>query len=136
MVKIRVRYLGKYRTQCLHEESGSTIETDAPKDIGGEGALFSPTDLLATGLGSCMLTSMGLAAQKLGIELKDATADVEKIMSAAPPRKISKLIVRIRCPHLVDALVREKLEKAALQCPVHASLHPDVKQEIDFIWGI
>lgn len=136
MAKIRIRYLGHLRTECTHEESGSVIETDAPKDNEGKGEYFSPTDLLAASVASCMLTVMAIAAQKIGIELKDATADVEKTMASQPSRRIGKLIIRIRCPHLVDSVSREKIEKAALHCPVHASLHPEIKQEIDFIWGL
>lgn len=136
MTKMKIRYLGDLRTECTHLDSGARMETDAPKDIGGKGTAFSPTDLLAVSLASCMITIMGLAAKKSGVDLAGTTAEVEKEMISVPSRKIGKLIVRIRCPHLPSPQIREKLEQAALQCPVHASLHPDVKQEIDFVWGL
>ncbi len=136
MTKMKIRYLGDLRMECTHLDSGVRIETDAPKDIGGKGDAFSPTDLLGVSLASCMLTLMGLVAKKAGFDLSGLTAEVEKEMASLPSRKIGKLIVRIRCPNLPSPPIREKLEQAALQCPVHASLHPDVKQEIDFVWGL
>lgn len=136
MTKIRVQYLGDLRTECTHLESGAKILTDAPKDNEGKGAMFSPTDLLAASLASCMLTLMGIVARKNGFDLSEASAEVEKQMVTAPKRRIGKMIVRIRCPHLPPPQIREKLEQAALQCPVHTSLHPDVSQEIDFVWGL
>ena len=136
MGKIRVSYTGAFHTECRHEESRALIETDAPKDNEGKGEAFSPTDLFAASLGSCMLTIMAIAARKMGLEIKGSNADVEKIMVSSPKRRIGKLIVRIRCPFSFDQPVREKLESAALQCPVHESLHPDIKQEIEFVWGL
>lgn len=135
MTKMKVLYLGDLHTECTHE-SGAKIETDAPKDNMGKGEAFSPTDLFALSLGSCMMTIMAMAAKKLGIELKGATAEVEKEMSTAGQRKIGKIIVRIRSAVLPNPLAREKMEKAALDCPVHHSLHPDVKVEVDFVWGL
>lgn len=136
MTKIKVRYLGDLRTECTHMESGAKILTDAPKDNEGKGEAFSPTDLLAASVASCMLTIMGIAAKKVGFDLTETTAEVEKEMVAAPKRRVGKLIIRIRCHHLPSPQIREKLEQAALQCPVHASLHPEVRQEIDFVWGL
>ena len=136
MTKMKVQYLGELRTECTHVDSGVKIATDAPKDIEGKGMAFSPTDLLAVSVASCMMTLMGIYAKKLGFDLAGTTAEVEKEMVTAPKRRIGKVIVRFRCPHLPSPQVREKLEQAALSCPVHASLHPDVKQEIDFVWGI
>lgn len=134
MVKMKVLYKGDLHTECLHE-SGSVIETDAPKDIMGKGERFSPTDLFAVSLATCMLTIMAMAARKLGIELKGMTAEVEKEM-ALQPRRIGKIIVRFRSPLVLNAQSCEKLEKAAFDCPVHHSLHPDVKVEVDFVWGL
>lgn len=135
MVKIKAAYLGDSKIDCTHE-SGAVIQTDIPKDIGGDGKLFSPTDLFAASLGTCMLSLMGLAAKKVGFDLKGATAEIEKIMSTSPPRKIAKIVVRIRCPKAADAEIQAKLEQAALHCPVHLSLHPDIQEEIDFVWGL
>ena len=133
---MKVQYLGDLRTECTHLESGVKILTDAPKDNEGKGMAFSPTDLLAVSVASCMITIMGIAAKKVGFDFSEATAEVEKEMVSAPKRRVGKLIIRIRCPHLPSPQIREKLEQAAIQCPVHASLHPDIKQEIDFVWGL
>jgi len=135
MTKMKVLYLGDLHTECTHE-SGAKIETDAPKDNRGKGEAFSPTDLFALSLGSCMVTLMAIHSKKLGIELKGMTAEVEKEMSLLGQRRVSKIIVRLRSSHLPNPLVREKLEKAALECPVHHSLHPDIKVEVDFVWGL
>lgn len=135
MVKIKSRYISDYHTECVHE-SGAIIVTDAPKDIGGEGKNFSPTDLFAAGLASCMITTMVMAAKKLGVDLAGAVIEVDKEMSTSAPRRIAKLIVRFRCPQLPSAPIREKLEQAARACPVHHSLHPDTRIEADFVWGL
>lgn len=135
MTKMKVFYLGDLHTECKHE-SGAKIETDAPKDNMGRGEAFSPTDLLAVSLGSCMLTVMGIAGRKLGIEMKGTSAEVEKEMTSVPHRRLGKIIVRIRSPLSLSSPLREKLEKSALDCAVHHSLHPDIKVEIDFIWGL
>lgn len=121
--------------KCTHP-SGAIIETDAPKDIQGKGEEFSPTDLFAVSVGSCMLTLMSIRANQLGIELKGMTAEVEKQMAAAPKRKVGKIIIRIRSSYSPDQSTQSKLEQAAIDCPVHLSLHPDVKIELDFIWGL
>jgi len=136
MTKMKVQYLGDLRTECTHLESGVKILTDAPKENEGKGMAFSPTDLLAVSVASCMITIMGIAAKKVGFDLSETTAEVEKEMEAAQKRRLGKLIIRIRCPHLPSPQIREKLEQAALQCPVHTSLLPDIKQEIDFVWGL
>ena len=135
MTKIKIQYLGDLSTECTHE-SGAKIVTEAPKDIGGKGTAFSPTDLMAASVATCMVTLMGIHAKKLGFSIEGTTAEVEKEMIAAPVRRVGKLIIRIRCPHSPSPQIREKLEKAALECPVHQSIHLDVRQEIDFVWGI
>src|SRR5271154_2645680 len=99
MTKIKIKYLGDLRTECTHVESGAKIETDAPKDNGGKGIAFSPTDLFATSLVSCMVTLMGIQAKKLGFSIEGTTGEVEKEMVASPTRRVGKLIIRIRCPH-------------------------------------
>lgn len=135
MVKGKIVYKGDLRAECIHE-GGSRIEIDAPKDIGGKGEFFSSTDLLPTGLASCMLISMAMAARKVGVELKGATAETEKEMTSAPQRRIGKITVRIRSELSPASQIREKLEQAALHCPVHHSLHPDVRVEVEFVWGL
>lgn len=135
MVKMKVRYLGDLRTECIHE-AGARIETDAPKDNFGSGEMFSPTDLVAASLSTCMMTLMAIAAKKIGVDLKGCSAEVEKQMAETAPRRVGKIIVRFRCPLTPSAIEREKLEKAAAQCPVHYSLHPDIKLEYDFVWGL
>ena len=136
MTKVKIQYTGDLRTVCTHLDSGIRIETDAPKDVGGKGAAFSPTDLLGVSVASCMLTTMALAAARLGFDLEGLAAEVEKEMVSVPVRRIGKLVIRIRCPHSPSPQIQGKLEQAALGCPAHASLHPEVKQEIDFVWGI
>ncbi len=132
---MKVLYLGDLQTECTHE-SGEKILTEAPKDNEGKGRHFSPGDLLAASLGTCMVTLMGIAARKAGVDLKGLTAEIIKEMTSVPARRIGKLIIRFRYPHSLNQIDREKLEKAALECPVHRSLHPDIKLEFDFLWGI
>ena len=135
MVNIQVEYQGDLHCKATHGPSGAALSTDAPKDNQGRGESFSPTDLVATALGSCMLTIMGIAARTLDTNIAGATAAVEKEMTATPPRKIKRLTVRIHVPHSPSQAVKEKLERAAQACPVHKSLHPDVEIPIEFTWG-
>lgn len=135
MVHIDVRYEGDLHCEAVHGPSGTALNTDAPKDNHGRGESFSPTDLVATALGSCMLTVMGIAARTLGVDLSGATASVEKEMASSGVRRIAKLSVKIRVPGSVSAENREKLERAAHTCPVHQSLHPEVEKPIEFVWG-
>ncbi len=135
MVAIQFEYQGDLHCRAIHGPSGSELNTDAPKDNQGRGESFSPTDLVATALGSCMLTVMGIAARTLNIDISGATATVEKEMTAAPPRRIKSLTVRIRVPQSISAENRQKLERAAHTCPVHKSLHPDIQTPIEFTWG-
>lgn len=132
---IKVVYTGDLRTEA-RDQSGSLVATDAPVDNHGKGEHFSPTDLFALSLASCMLTLMGIGAKKLGLDLKGASAEVMKEMVAAPSRRIGKLSLRFRCPTNPPEEARATLEKMALTCPVHASLHPDIRLEIDFVWGL
>lgn len=135
MTSIKIAYLGELRTECTHE-SGKRLQTDAPKDNQGKGETFSPTDLLAASLGSCMLTIMGIAAMAVDVDIKGTTVEVQKEMSSTAPRRIGRLIVRFRSPARLSDEIQKKLEKAALNCPVHHSLHPEIRQEIDFVWGL
>ncbi len=131
MVEIQIAYKGKLRCEATHEQSGVKLITDAPKDNHGEGASFSPTDLVATALGSCMLTIMGMVAQRDGIDLSNATVQVVKEMTP-PPRRIASLTVVFDIPTVLTVEQQEKLRVAAMTCPVHRSLHPDVQIPVTF----
>ena len=133
-VTIDIEYLGGLRTQAKHGPSGTTLLTDAPVDNHGQGESFSPTDLCATAFGTCMLTIMGIYAGRHGIDLRGATVRVEKEMVAAPVRRIGRLVTEIRIPLAPDHPQREALERAALACPVHQSLHPQVEKRVAFVW--
>jgi putative redox protein len=135
MVNIQIEYQGDLHCKATHGPSGAELSTDAPKDNQGRGESFSPTDLVATALGTCMLTIMGIAARTLNIDIAGATAAVEKEMTSTPPRRIQRLAVRIHVPRSLSAADKEKLERAAHTCPVHKSLHPDVEISIEFTHG-
>lgn len=127
-------YLGNLRTEARHEKSGSTIITDAPTDNNGKGEAFSPTDLVAAALGSCMATIMGIWAAREGVDLSGMKWQVNKHMSSAPPRRIIALDVHIEWSGASTATPQQinSLKKAALSCPVTLSLHPDIQQNITF----
>jgi putative redox protein len=135
MVSIQLEYEGDLHCRAVHGPSGTVLATDAPKDNQGRGESFSPTDLVATALGSCILTVMGILARTLDIDIAGTTATVEKEMASAPVRMIRRLTVKILVPQKVSAENRLKLERAAHTCPVHKSLHPDVEKPIEFTWG-
>jgi putative redox protein len=135
MVKINIAYKGDLHCEATHEPSGTVITTDAPKDHHGKGESFSPTDLVATALGTCILTTMDIVARRMAITLDGATAHVEKEMAAQPSRKIGKLSVHIIIPIKINDEARQKLEHAAHACPVHKSLHPDIEIPVTFSWG-
>lgn len=132
----KVVYEGHLRTVATHIKSGSVIETDAPIDNQGKGERFSPTDLVATALASCMMTIMGIAADTHHIDMDETVCEVEKIMTASP-RKIGEVKVDIHFPKGKSYTDKEKkiLEHAAFTCPVYLSLHPDCKKTISFDWG-
>ncbi|MFS4467645.1 OsmC family protein [Maribacter sp. 2210JD10-5] len=129
----KVTYNGELRTSCVHLKSGDTFVTDAPTDNNGLGQAFSPTDTVATGLASCMLTMMGIKARNLEVDIKNATAEVTKHMASAP-RRISKIEVILTLPASVSEKNRKILENTANTCPVHYSLHPDIEKVITFHW--
>jgi putative redox protein len=135
MVAIQLEYEGDLHCKAVHGPSGTELSTDAPKDNQGRGESFSPTDLVATALGGCILTIMGIMARTLKIDIAGTTATVEKEMTTAPPRRIAKLAVKIHVPHPISPEDREKFVRAAHTCPVHKSLHPDVQTPIEFTWG-
>ncbi|TDX01789.1 OsmC family protein [Dinghuibacter silviterrae] len=128
-----VTYEGDLRTIAQHLQSGSGIETDAPTDNQGKGERFSPTDLVATALGSCMMTIMGIKARDLGVDLRGLKIDITKHM-AADPRRISGIDVGLHFPPelSLDDKQRVILERAALTCPVMQSIHPDIKVNTSF----
>ncbi len=134
MVEIEARYDGAKKCTMTHQE-GAVLKTDAPKDIGGEASAFSPTDLVAGALASCVLTTVAMYAERNGLELTGITAHVGKEMTPAP-RKIGHLPLVVHLPASVTEEMRPKLEHAAHTCPVHASLHPDVDAPITFHYDL
>ncbi len=134
MVPIQIEYQGELHCKAVHGPSHTELSTDAPVDNQGRGESFSPTDLVATALGTCMLTVMGIMARTLNLDIAGATATVEKEMTTAAPRRIASLAVKIHVPHSLSAEDRQKLERAAHTCPVHKSLHPDIESPIQFSW--
>ncbi len=129
----KVTYKGDLRTSCVHIRSGNRYITDAPIDNNGKGEAFSPTDTVATGLASCMMTVMGIKAKTLELDLRGSTAEVTKHMAAAP-RRISKIEVRLELPGNISEKDRKILEHTANTCPVNQSLHPDIERSIEFHW--
>jgi putative redox protein len=134
MVKINIVYEGGLHCSLTHGPSGSVISTDAPKDNNGKGEAFSPTDLMASALGACMMTVMGIAAVKHNIELKGSTVEVTKEMVADPLRRIGTIGVTLRMAAGIPKDKRAALEHAAHSCPVHRSLNPQVSTPIQFIY--
>ncbi|MDD3638025.1 MAG: OsmC family protein [Bacteroidales bacterium] len=130
----KIHYTGDLRTEMTHLQSGTKVLTDAPVDNQGRGEVFSPTDLVATALGSCMLTIMGIAAREHGFMIDGTQAEVTKIM-AANPRRISEVHIRLLFPehHYTDKQ-KKILTKISQSCPVALSLHPDLKQKIELIF--
>lgn len=130
----KVTYLGELRTTCEHLKSGNSFFTDAPTDNNGKGEAFSPTDTVATALASCMLTVMGIKAESLeGVNLEGSVALINKIMSANP-RRITRIEIQLDLKGVAADKDRKILENTANTCPVHNSLHPDIKKEIHFNW--
>lgn len=138
-VEVDISYSGDLRCHATHGPSRNNLLTDAPVDNHGKGEAFSPTDLVATALGTCMLTVMGIVAQRHNWDLTGMRAHVIKEMAAAPIRRIGKLAVTISIP--ADKAIkltpeeRTRLENAAHSCPVHHSLHPDIDAPVLFRWG-
>ncbi|MBA66107.1 MAG: osmotically inducible protein OsmC [Candidatus Marinimicrobia bacterium] len=129
----KVIYKGDLRTEAVHIQSGNVFITDAPVDNQGKGEAFSPTDLVATALASCMLTIMGIVADRNHINLDGTTAEVEKMMGTKP-RRIKEIRINIMFNENFDRISRRKLESAALTCPVSNSLNKNLKETIKFIY--
>lgn len=135
MVTISTLYNGDLRCTASHGPSGSKLITDAPTDNHGRGEAFSPTDLVATALGTCILTTMGIAANRIGTRIEGAEVIVEKIMTATPTRRIGELNCRITMPPGIDAGHHPALIQAAERCPVKESLSAETKVVLEWVWG-
>lgn len=133
MVTIQATYEGDLCCTAVHGPSNARLQTDAPKDNEGLGRYFSPTDLVATALATCVLTTMGIVARRHGIALTGARARVEKHMNASP-RRIGRLPLEVTVPGVMSPEHKKLLEAAAHGCPVHKSLHPDIDARISFVW--
>jgi putative redox protein len=135
MVETKITYEGQLRCKAVHVPSGQSILTDAPTDNMGKGEFFSPTDLVAAAMGTCMLTVMGIVANKHKIDMTGSTASVVKDMAAAPARRIGVLKVAITVPTVLTDEQKKILENAAMACPVHKSISHDVNIPVEFKWG-
>jgi putative redox protein len=134
MVSIDIVYDGDTKCTLTHE-SGYEIGTVAPKDIGGDGDKFSPTDLVAAGLASCILTTVAMWAKRHDIDITGASATITKEMATSSPRRIARLATKITIPeNIIPEDMREHAEKIAHSCPVHQSLHPDIEAPIEFVY--
>lgn len=132
MTTSTVTYNGKLRTTAIHLKSNTQIITDAPVDNHGKGEAFSPTDLLATSLASCMLTIMGIKAESMRLDINDSKAEVTKVMSS-DPRRVAEIHVKITVTGARLGMLDQRiLENVAKACPVAKSLHPDIKQVVEF----
>ncbi|MEK6702632.1 MAG: OsmC family protein [Planctomycetota bacterium] len=135
MVEIAVRYSGNKKCDLKHPE-GAILRTDAPKDIGGDASAFSPTDLVAAGLASCILTTIAMWAERQGLDVTGATAKVEKHMTTPPaPRRIGRLPVVVQIPATMPAEFRERLERVGDLCPVHVSLLAEIDSPITYVYA-
>jgi uncharacterized OsmC-like protein len=130
-VEITGRYVGKQTMEMTHGPSGAVLKTVPPADNQGDGSSFSPTDLAATALASCMMSLIVIVGERDGLDLTGLSVHIEKHM-ASNPRRISRLPSRIRMPAGLTPEQRAKLENAALTCPVHRSLHPDIERKVEF----
>jgi putative redox protein len=135
MVKIEIEHSGGLHSEAVHTPSGTRLQTDAPLDNGGRGESFSPTDLVATALGTCMTTTMDLYAKRNGFNIDGAKAVVVKHMMSEPVRRIGKLEVVVSVPLPADHPQRKALERVALNCPVQKSLSADLEIPVTFSWG-
>lgn len=134
MVEISVESIGQLKTKAQHGPSQVVLCTAAPADNMGDGSSFSPTDLLATSLATCVVTTMDIAAKKHGITIAGATARVEKHMTTEGPRRVARLPLVVEMPAGIPEDLRERLEAAGNACPVKRSLHPDVEVSVEYRW--
>ena len=131
-----VVYKGNLRTELTHLQSGTVIENDAPIDNKGKGERFSPTDLLATSLGSCMITTMAIRAADMNLDFNETKIEITKVMSSDAPRRVVEIKVTLIFDNnfIATEAQKEQLIRIARSCPVEKSLHPDIKLEVNFIW--
>ncbi len=134
MVKITGDYQGELHCTAVHGPSGAVLNTDAPKDNQGKGEAFSPTDLVATALATCIATTMAMVARRHEVDLKGLRYEVTKEMSSDSPRRIARLVVHLWMPEAAKRLPPGLMENTAKGCPVHRSLGPGVEQVIEFHW--
>ena len=134
MVEMTVRYDGELRCTAAHGPSGSTLETDAPRDNCGKGERFSPTDLIGVALASCIATTLGIVAQRKGWPLAGMTIRVEKHMTTEGPRRIARLPVNVAMPPGFPQEARDEAERVMRTCPVTRCLHPDVAVPVSIAW--
>jgi putative redox protein len=130
----KVVYTGNLRTEATHIKSGDAIITDAPVDNNGKGEAFSPTDLMATSLASCMMTIMGITARNHDIDIDATSAEITKIMGESPRRVIGIDVKLIMPPKAYDQKQKSLLKHAAENCPVMKSIHPDIEVNLDMVW--
>ncbi len=131
-VRVDIDYEGKLHCRCVHVSSGSVLPTDAPRDNQGLGESFSPTDLVGTALGSCMLTTMAIAARKSGVELGPMSASIDKEMIADPKRRVAKLTISVTMPASLTPAMRTELEEVAHTCPVALTLAERTQVALSF----
>lgn len=129
----KITYLGDLRTSSIHVQSGATILSDAPIDNHGKGEAFSPTDLVANALGSCIMTIMAIKANDLNVDLTDTTVEITKVMQTEP-RRISKIVIVMNMSVATSDKNKIILERVAMNCPVLLSLNPLIDKEISFNW--
>jgi uncharacterized OsmC-like protein len=134
-VGITGKYIGAKKVQLIHEPSGEILITEAPKDNGGEGKSFSPTDLIAAAYGSCVMTTIAIVAERSGISVDGMHMRVEKHMQSEP-RRVGNIPLEVHMPKALGEQERQKLERAGHACPVHKSIHAEVKAEITFIYDV
>ena len=129
----KITYVGDLRTTSIHLQSGTEILSDAPTDNHGKGEAFSPTDLVANALGSCMVSIMAIKSKDLNVDLNGSTVEITKIMQPEP-RKIAKIIVVLNMSIAADEKTRTILERVAMNCPVLLSLNTDIEKDVTFNW--
>lgn len=134
MVEIQLTYEGDLHCSARHTPSGNTLVTDAPVDNNGRGEAFSPTDLVATALASCMATVIGIVARRKQLAVEGMTVTARKFMSTDLPRRIQRIELDLTLPLPANHPDRPLLENAAMGCPVHHSLHPDIEMELRWYW--
>jgi putative redox protein len=135
MVSMHIAYDGQKKSTATHDDSGARLVTDAPKDIGGSGSSFSPTDLVATALATCIVTTMAMFGERHEVDLTDTKIHVTKEMSTETPRRIGKLTTTVTIPSgRIPTDQRALFERVGHSCPVYQSLHPDIETPLVFIY--